>query len=171
MDQIRIGHFLKELRKERNLTQEQEAELFNVSARTVSRWETGSNMPDLGVLVELADYFNVDIREIMNGERKSGTMNSEMKDTLEKAAEYSDAQKQRLKKKMAGLSAMSAMLVLFAALLEFTNGFGGRIPERPMNNMREFSAGLALAILVLNAMYLNGALDKIKAFFSGRKTK
>lgn len=48
--------FLIQCRKENNLTQEQLAEKFGVSARTVSRWETGSNIPDLSILVELADY-------------------------------------------------------------------------------------------------------------------
>lgn len=56
MDQIKIGIFLKELRKEKKLTQEQLAEKLNVSGRTVSRWETGSNMPDIGMLVEMADF-------------------------------------------------------------------------------------------------------------------
>ena len=41
MNQKNIGSFLKTLRKEKNLTQEQLAEQFNVSSRTVSRWETG----------------------------------------------------------------------------------------------------------------------------------
>lgn len=41
MDQIKIGSFLKELRKEKNLTQENLAEKLNVSNRTISRWETG----------------------------------------------------------------------------------------------------------------------------------
>lgn len=41
MDLIRIGAFLKALRRERQLTQEQLAEALNVSRRTVSRWETG----------------------------------------------------------------------------------------------------------------------------------
>ena len=59
MDQKKIGEFLKQLRKEKGLTQEQLAERVVVSGRTVSRWETGSNMPDLSVLVELADYYDV----------------------------------------------------------------------------------------------------------------
>lgn len=41
MNQVKIGGFLKDLRKEKELTQEQLAEQFNVSRRTVSRWETG----------------------------------------------------------------------------------------------------------------------------------
>ena len=44
MDQSKVGRFIKELRKEKNLTQEQLAEQFNVSRRTVSRWETGGSL-------------------------------------------------------------------------------------------------------------------------------
>ena len=66
MDQVKIGSFLKELRKERNLTQESLAEKLNVSNRTISRWETGSNMPDIGMLVEIAEFYDVSIPEIIN---------------------------------------------------------------------------------------------------------
>ena len=68
MDQIRIGAFLKALRKEKGLTQEQLAEKLAVSGRTVSRWETGSNMPDIGMLVVLTDFYGVSIPELINGE-------------------------------------------------------------------------------------------------------
>lgn len=44
MDQKKIGSFLKELRKEKNVTQEQLAEILGVSSRTVSRWETGVSL-------------------------------------------------------------------------------------------------------------------------------
>ena len=81
MDTKKIGAFLKQCRKENNLTQEQLAEKFGVSARTVSRWETGSNMPDLSILIELADYYDIEIKELLDGERSS-TMNKEMKETL-----------------------------------------------------------------------------------------
>ena len=59
MDQKKIGRFLKELRKEKVITQEQLAEKIKVSGRTVSRWETGSNMPDISLLAELADFYDV----------------------------------------------------------------------------------------------------------------
>lgn len=84
MNQVKTGEFLKQLRKKEGLTQEQLAEQFFVSGRTVSRWETGKNMPDLSILVELADFYNVDIREIIDGERKSEMMNCNTKDTLKK---------------------------------------------------------------------------------------
>ena len=83
MDQQKTGRFLKELRKEKGLTQEQVAEHFNVAGRTVSRWETGSNMPDLSMLVEISSFYEVDIREIIDGERKSEKMDNELKETLE----------------------------------------------------------------------------------------
>ena len=77
IDQIKIGGFLRELRKEKELTQEQLAEKFGVSSRSVSRWENGNTMPELGILVELADYYEVDIKEIIDGERKSEIMEKE----------------------------------------------------------------------------------------------
>lgn len=161
MDQQKIGSFLKELRKEKNLTQEQLAETLNVSGRTVSRWETGSNMPDLSILVELADYYDVDIREIINGERKSEKMEKDLKDTLEQVAEYSGAEKRNLKKKMIGNSAGAALLMVFSEIVKETSGFGGIIPEQPIRNLTEFASGLALAILVLNAMYFAGFFEKL----------
>ena len=44
MNQVKIGEFLRELRKEKGLTQEQFAEQFNISRRSVSRWETGGSL-------------------------------------------------------------------------------------------------------------------------------
>ena len=64
IDQIKIGSFLRELRKEKELTQEQLAEKFGVSSRSVSRWENGNTMPELGILVELADFYEIDIKAI-----------------------------------------------------------------------------------------------------------
>lgn len=84
MEQQKIGNFLKQLRKEKGLTQEQFAERFYISSRTVSRWETGSNMHDVDMLIELADFYEVDIREIIDGERKSENMDNETKATLQK---------------------------------------------------------------------------------------
>ncbi|MFR0953039.1 MAG: helix-turn-helix domain-containing protein [Lachnospiraceae bacterium] len=63
MDQVKIGNFLKKLRKEKGITQEQLAEILNVSGRTVSRWETGNNMPDISILVDIADYYDISIPE------------------------------------------------------------------------------------------------------------
>ncbi|MBE6687314.1 MAG: helix-turn-helix transcriptional regulator [Ruminococcaceae bacterium] len=60
-----IGNKIKDLRKKQNLTQEQLAEQLNVSAQAVSKWENGTNLPDITVLPELADCFGVTIDELM----------------------------------------------------------------------------------------------------------
>ena len=69
MNPKEIGAFLKQLRNEKGITQEQLAEILGVSGRTVSRWETGTNLPDLSILVQISEYYDVEIKEILNGER------------------------------------------------------------------------------------------------------
>ena len=96
MDQKKIGSFLKGLRTEKSLTQEQLAEKLGVAGRTVSRWENGNNMPDLSIMVELADFYDVDIRELINGERKSEIMNEDLKETLGMVADYSETEKTKI---------------------------------------------------------------------------
>ena len=120
MNQKKTGEFLKHLRKDRGLTQEQLAEHFYISSRTVSRWETGSNMPDVDMLIELADFYDVDIREIIDGERKGETMDLETKDTIKKVVQYAEEEKKRLRKKVSTISlvicaALMACVILFAS--------------------------------------------------------
>ncbi|MCR5728433.1 MAG: helix-turn-helix transcriptional regulator, partial [Lachnospiraceae bacterium] len=81
------------------MTQEELAEKFGVSSRSVSRWENGITMPELGILVELADFYEVDIKELIDGERKSENMNQETKETLQKAADYAEAEKKLVVKR------------------------------------------------------------------------
>lgn len=122
MEQKKIGLFLKELRKENNLTQEVLAEKLNVSGRTVSRWETGINMPDISMLVELSEFYQVSIPEIIDGERKSEKMHQETRDTAQKMAEYSNhevkIEKQRV---ISYLLAMFGVFVIISALAIFPN--------------------------------------------------
>ena len=112
MNQKKVGLFLKTLRKEKNITQEVLAETLNVSSRTVSRWETGSNMPDISLLVELSEFYQVSIPEIINGERKSEKMNQETKDTAIKMAEYSKNELNTERRKI-----ISALLIIFGVFI------------------------------------------------------
>ena len=120
MDQIRIGAFLKALRKEKELTQEQLAERLRVSGRTVSRWETGSNIPDIAMLVELAEFYGVSIPEIINGERKSENMDPKTKETAIAMAEYSQVTARTDRKKVIGiLLAAFGLFIIVSALSVF----------------------------------------------------
>lgn len=95
MNTKKIGEFLKTLRKEKGLTQEQLAEILLVSGRTISRWETGMNMPDLAILIQIADFYDVEVKEILAGERKGEVMNKELKETLSKVADYNRFEKEK----------------------------------------------------------------------------
>ena len=122
MDQIKIGLFLKELRKEKNLTQETLAEKFNISNRTVSRWETGSNMPDISLLIEISEFYGVSMPEIIDGERKSEKMNQELRDTTIKMAEYSKNEVKIEKGKViSSLMIVFGVFIIITALAIFPN--------------------------------------------------
>lgn len=112
MDQKKTGQFLKTLRKEKQITQEALAEILHVSNRTVSRWETGSNMPDISLLVELAEFYQVSITEIIDGERKSENMDLETKMTAIKMAEYSKQELAAEKRKI-----VSVLLMIFGVFI------------------------------------------------------
>ena len=153
MDTKKIGAFLKQCRKEKNLTQEQLAEKFEVSARTVSRWETGTNMPDLGILVQLAEYYDVEIRELLDGER-SQTMNKEMKETLDKVAVYEGWVKQKALK--AGNLAFASMFVtsVLAIIIQMLLTVDIRLV------LGETATALVGGILYASIMVYNGIWDK-----------
>ena len=139
MDQQKIGSFLKELRQENQMTQEQLAEQMGVSRRTVSRWETGNNLPDLSMLVELADYYDVDLNEIFHGERRSETMDAELKDTLLQASEYSEGIKKKIIKRMHLLFIGGCIAFLFYLVVLFIE------PEQT-SNLFDFVKGVSLGI-------------------------
>ena len=119
-NQQKIGSFFKELRNEKNLTQEQLAEVFGVSRRTVSRWETGSNMPNLTLLVEMADFYDVDLRELLDGERKSERMDKELEETVFKVADYSNEEKRRLTRVLHWLFVVGVISFMCFFVLLFT---------------------------------------------------
>ena len=157
MNQQKIGGFLKGLRKEKGLTQEQLAEQFSVSSRTVSRWETGSNMPDVGMLVELADFYNVDIREIIDGERKSEIMDKETKDTLKKVAEYATEKEKGTQSKVA-----TAALMMLIALYACTVLFGDDTPGLLYGIVPEDICNFIFMLVYLSAAGLVTAYLKIR---------
>lgn len=160
MEQQKIGSFLKKLRKGKNLTQEQLAERLNVSGRTVSRWETGINMPDISILVELAEFYDVSIPEIIEGERKSEKMNEEVKETALKLSDYAEAINQKIKMRLFWLTVI-ALIGMVAFIVIETLGLDtpGSIYER----IASVGLGLDFGMLTVLALYLSGILGKIKA--------
>ena len=160
MDQQKIGRFLKELRKEKNITQEHFAEIMGVSNRTVSRWETGSNMPDLDVLIQIADYHGVELREILDGERKPNTMDQEMTETVLKVADYSNREKEKLTGKMHIMFLVGIAAFLVYMVLDFMGVASAGIYE----DIASLSLGWVFGMLLLGALYTSRYMAKIRAF-------
>lgn len=161
MDQQKIGTFLKELRSGKKLTQEQLAEKFGVSRRTVSRWETGINMPDLDILIEMADYYEVDLRELLDGERKGEKMNKELEETVLKVADYSNEEKEKLTRRMHRLyvGGVVSFIIFFVLFLNE--------PEDPtflFGFVQGITLGISFGMLCIGALMTSKYGAQIRAF-------
>lgn len=156
MEQQKVGCFLRALRNEKGLTQEQLAEKFNISNRSVSRWETGKNMPDISLLVDIADFYDVDVREIIDGERKSGRMKDEVKEVAVKMADYADEGQSRL---LNWVRAISLLGVVFMTIILALQTFRYE-PGMDVFICYLFSV-LAFIVMVILTLYANGILAKI----------
>ena len=162
MDQKKTGAFLQSLRKERELTQEELAEKFSVTSRTVSRWETGENMPDISLLTDIADFYEVDVREIIEGERKSEMMDEELKDVADKMADYADMEKSRLCKWVQIIGFIGVVLAAFSIILQ-----GIRYESGSGDGIAIVATFVALIAMAITTLYVNGILSKLikkKAF-------
>ncbi|MBC3887928.1 helix-turn-helix domain-containing protein [Acetobacterium paludosum] len=74
MDCNKVGALLKALRKEKEMTQKQVADQMNISDKTISKWERGLGCPDVSLLGELSELFEVNIEKILLGDLKSNDM-------------------------------------------------------------------------------------------------
>ena len=117
MDQKKIGGFLRELRKERGLTQEQLSEILGVTNRSISRWENGVNLPDFDLVIEITKYFDVKIEDFLDGERKMGQMDKREEENLLRTADYCNEEKEVFSKRLHWLflAAVLAFLVLYTS--------------------------------------------------------
>lgn len=68
MDQVKIGRFIAECRKNKNMTQAELAEELNITDRAISKWETGKGMPDSSIMLELCSKLDISVNELLSGE-------------------------------------------------------------------------------------------------------
>ena len=165
MNLVKIGCFMKELRKEQNLSQEQLAEKFNVSRRTVSRWENGNNMPDMDVLIELADFYGVDLREFLDGERNAQKMNEEMKDVVSKVTEYDNKGKKRFAKVTLIYFIIGIVCVLINLAMKFFD-----LPETfAVGFIEGATSAIPLVAMLDGILFVTGAYKKACEWFRNKK--
>lgn len=143
MDTIKFGAFLKELRKERGLTQGQLADKLGTTNRTVSRWETGSNVPDIDILIELSELYQIDIKDLLSGKRKEVETKVEDVEIVRQVAEYSAMKEENIICKIFStvVSGVVAVGSLFYTTLRFFNDVT--------------SSGIVLLLLVVSFLIYN----------------
>lgn len=121
MDNTKTGQFIKNLRTEKGLTQQELAEKLNCTNKAISRWETGSGSPDIDFLVPLAEILGVTVNELLAGERISEDnilqkSDEVIIDTMKKSKKQND-------KRQWDVFAMSCLLqVLIIPWLAFDGG-------------------------------------------------
>lgn len=69
MNQEKIGRFIAECRKKKELTQFQLAEKLGITDKAVSKWETGKGLPDASIMIDLCDELDINVNELLSGER------------------------------------------------------------------------------------------------------
>lgn len=156
MNQKKIGDFLKTMRKEKGITQEQLAQELRVSTRTISRWETGFNMPDLSILMEISDYYDIELKEILNGERSDGGMD---KETVKKVADFSIYEKQKLANRVCILFILGFIAFVIYLIMVY---LGVDKNQGILENTASFSLGFAFAIMIIGVLYISGLLARSK---------
>lgn len=159
MDQVKIGSLLKELRNEHSLSQEQLAEKFNVSSRSVSRWENGNTMPDISIMIELADFYDIDIRELLSGERKSDKMDENLKETLVMVADYTEEEKAKILKKVY-ICGQGVIITSAAALIVYFLSYVARIDIVLTPFLLILASGIFGINTTLAGLQLKGKMSK-----------
>lgn len=146
MDSKRIGEFLKQLRKENGITQEQLGHKVGVNNKTVSRWETGSYMPPVECLKALSEMYHISINEILAGERAVGENFAEMaENNIQSALNEREKENQIFENRMLWILTITTILTIaILALL-------------PTENMKD----LIVAILVVALAFIANTLNII----------
>jgi transcriptional regulator with XRE-family HTH domain len=82
MDQLKIGKFIADCRKQKNLTQMQLAEKLGITDKAISKWERGIAMPDTSIMLELCDILGISVNELLSGERIEMENNNQKNEQL-----------------------------------------------------------------------------------------
>ena len=125
MDNEKTGSFIKQLRKEKGMTQKELAQLLHITDRAVSKWERGLCAPDIALLEPLSQVLDVSILDLITGERVQGTEKTERRQESEESAksviEYLKNEVtykvRTVKRKYLGVFTMCLALVIVAGLL------------------------------------------------------
>lgn len=144
MNQVKIGRFIVDCRKEKHITQVQLAEKLNITNRAVSKWETGKSMPDVSIMVELCGILDITVNELLSGERIA--MEHYQKKAEENLIELQE-KKEKARKALNRVELIWTIAALLLAPVHFMINY-----YYPQNN----GTGIGLLILLMGLFLFTG---------------
>ncbi len=137
MNQEKIGKFISKRRKDKNITQEELAEKLNVSNKSVSRWENGKNMPDYSILNDLCTILDININELLSGEKNNNETIENLDMILKEYYKMKD-QKEKLKKIIIiGTVVLSQVLLIVFSILILNYEYDNRLHQT--TNIKDYN--------------------------------
>ena len=121
MDNEKFGKFIKILRKEKGITQKELGEKLHLTDKAISKWERGLSFPDIAVLKDLADFFDIDISELLNGERgKKQEIDIEkaIQEAIENYKNIEEKRKEKIEKAKKKIGIISIIIFVFSLILQ-----------------------------------------------------
>ena len=157
MDQIKIGKFIQEKRKEKNITQSELAEKLNISDRAISKWENGNCLPDAGNMPILCDILGITINDLFSGEKVDMKNNEKkLEENLLEMTALKEEQDKRLLR-LEWLIGALALIILFTAIgISF------------LVDMDEWLRGLIIAggiIVFLISMFFALRIEQVAGYY------
>ncbi|MCR5753188.1 MAG: helix-turn-helix domain-containing protein [Acetatifactor sp.] len=155
MNQMSIGEFMQQLRKQKNLTQRELAERIGVSDKTISKWETGNSIPDTSMLMSLCSALDISVNELLSCEKLPP------EDYSKKAEEnMMSLLKENETNRKSNVTNLIVGCVLFvlAFLFMYLSLFGFTLGGLP--GFIDLPSFLELAIVCIACIFLSGAKGK-----------
>ena len=161
MDQIKIGKFIAEARKEQNLTQLDLAEKLGISNKTISKWECGNGMPDYAVMEGLCEILKINVNELLSGERlpsQEYTKKAEenMMNLIQESSENYKREKREMLFAILGIVVLLLFVILTIVMTGGVSAIGNFIDMPTIIYM----TGISVMIIVVAGMLK----DFVKAF-------
>lgn len=143
MNQDKIGKFIAELRKEKNLTQEELANKLGITKNAVSKWERGLSMMDVSLLKPVCDILGISIVELLNGEKiKQDDFKTKTDDTIKNTIEYSNKQIKNSRIKSIILTLLVIVIICIGIFFGYKIVLLNKYTLKKPDNVEEIVKGL-----------------------------
>ena len=178
MDNEKFGNFIKSLRKEKKLTQKELGEKLNITDKAISKWERGLSFPDIAMLNSLASFFEIDVSELLNGEKgikKEVDIEKVIEETIENYKNLAEKRQIKIKKIKKIIGIISIIILILSLLIQGAYLYVLRkhnfeyvidILEYIMNEITIVSATISMILLTKNKRIKNIITYILCALFS-----